>query len=77
MSSIDTEHRRLCHALFDAIEAGDIDASLAAIDEHIDSFYTEVELRVDDGRGRAGPTYVSQVRPARPVAVRRHRGTLY
>ncbi len=26
MSSIDTEHRRLCHALFDAIEAGDIDA---------------------------------------------------
>ena len=26
MSSTDTEHRRLCHALFDAIEAGDIDA---------------------------------------------------
>src|SRR5262245_16904692 len=26
MSSIDTEHRRLCHTLFDAIEAGDIAA---------------------------------------------------
>ena len=26
MSSIDTDHRRLCHALLDAIEAGDIDA---------------------------------------------------
>lgn len=24
--SVDTEHRRLCHALFDAIEQGDIDA---------------------------------------------------
>ena len=25
MSSVDTEHRRLCHALFDAIEQGDVD----------------------------------------------------
>ena len=26
MTTVDTEHRRLCHALFDAIETGDIDA---------------------------------------------------
>jgi ketosteroid isomerase-like protein len=26
VSAIDTTHRRLCHALFDAIESGDIDA---------------------------------------------------
>ncbi len=63
--------------LVDAIEGGDIDASLAAIDEHIDSFYADVELRIDGGRRRTAPTYVSRVRPARPVAVRRHRGTLY
>lgn len=27
--SRDTEHRRLCHALFDALEAGDVDAVAA------------------------------------------------
>lgn len=26
MTTVDTEHRRLCNALFDAIETGDIDA---------------------------------------------------
>ena len=63
--------------LVDAIEGGDIDASLAAIDDHIDSFYTDIALHVDGGRRRRGPTYVRQVRPARPVAVRRHLGTLH
>ena len=25
MTTVDTEHRRLCHALFDALETGDVD----------------------------------------------------
>lgn len=64
------------HDLVDAIENGDIDASLAAIDDHIDSFYTDIELRVDDGRRRRRAVYLTKVKPARPVAVRRRRGTL-
>lgn len=64
------------HALVDAIAGGDIEVSLHAIDEHIESFYTDVELRVDGGRQRRRPTYLTQVRPARPVAVQRRRGSL-
>jgi len=64
------------HALVDAIEGGDIEVSLQAIDNHIESFYTDVELRIDGGERRDPPTYLTQVRPARPVAVRRRRGTL-
>ena len=64
------------HSLVDAIESRDIDASLAAIDDHIDSFYTDVELRVDGGRRREGTSYLNKVQPARPVAVLRRRGTL-
>jgi DNA-binding GntR family transcriptional regulator len=62
--------------LVEAIAGGNIEKSLAAIDEHIDDFYTSVELRVDAGRRRQSPKYLKQVRPARPVAVSRRIGTL-
>jgi DNA-binding GntR family transcriptional regulator len=64
------------HSLVDAIEGGDIENSLQAIDQHIDSFYTDVELRVDGGRRRSRAPYLTKVRTARPVAVQRRRGTL-
>jgi DNA-binding GntR family transcriptional regulator len=70
--SIEQSHQ----VLVDAIEEGDVDGALAAIDEHIESFYSDVELRVDAGRPRRAPVYLGRVRPARPVAVRRRRGTL-
>jgi DNA-binding GntR family transcriptional regulator len=63
--------------LVDAIEGDDIEASLDAIDEHIDGFYTDVVLRIDGGRRRTRkPDYLKKVHPARPVAVRRRLGTL-
>ncbi|WP_169747858.1 GntR family transcriptional regulator [Pseudonocardia acaciae] len=64
------------HDLVDAIEGGEVDASLGAIDEHIDSFYSDVELRIDGGRQARRATYHDKIKPARPVAVLRRRGTL-
>jgi DNA-binding GntR family transcriptional regulator len=62
--------------LVEAIEGDDINVSVDTIDAHIDQFYTDVELRVDGGRRRRRSAYLAQAEPARPVAVRRRRGTL-
>jgi DNA-binding GntR family transcriptional regulator len=60
--------------LVDAIESGDVERSLAAMDAHLDSFYVDVQLRINGGTPRRQPAYLRRHRPDRPVAVRRRLG---
>jgi DNA-binding GntR family transcriptional regulator len=61
--------------LVDAIESGDVGRAVDAVEAHLDSFYQDIELRIDSGRkGRRRPGYLNDHRPDRPVAVWRRFG---
>lgn len=60
--------------LVEAIEGGDVEQSLAAVDRHLDEFFTDVELLIDGAPRRRRPAYLTRHEPARPVAVRRRLG---
>ncbi len=60
--------------LVDAIASGDVEQALAAMDRHLDSFYMDIELRINGGAPRSRPAYLKRHKPDRPVAVWRRLG---
>lgn len=60
--------------LVNAIQSGDIERAIDAMDAHLDSFFADVELRINGGAPRRRPSYLSRQKPHRPVAVWRRFG---
>ena len=60
--------------LVDAIETGDVESAVDAMDAHLDSFYSDIELRLNGGAPRRRPAYLEGQEPHRPVAVWRRFG---
>ncbi len=60
--------------LIDAIESGDVERALAAMEAHLDSFYMDLVLRINRGMPRSRPEYLERHKPDRPVAVWRRLG---
>lgn len=60
--------------LVDAIESGDVERAIDAMDTHLDSFYADIELRINGGAPRRRPSYLARHKPHRPVAVWRRFG---
>lgn len=59
----------------EAIAAGDVDAALAAVDVHLDEFFTEIQLIIESGPPAADGGRPDARTPLRPRAVRRRLGT--
>ncbi len=60
--------------LVDAIESGDVARSVDAVEEHLDSFSMDIELRIHGGSSRRRADYIEDHQPDRPVAVWRRFG---
>jgi DNA-binding GntR family transcriptional regulator len=61
--------------LVEAIESGDVERAVAAMEVHLDSFYMDIELRINGGRPRRKPPYLRKHQPDRPIAVWRRLGS--